>query len=265
MGITSGHCNLCLELLQQLPYSTSEKKYMELYESLKVSALLQVIKYFGEHWHKIRNQWALGMKYSTGNFLNDTDNRPESLNAKLKSVISRYLSLEDFTKRFFLILRVLRVEQDHKASLIGQKVPVSFHSSKDSVSIKYMKYLTPYAYKYFSCQFELKTKVIHPAESTDEHFSVSSNEGTLLVFSSACQCMRWNSMRLPCRHILVVTEKCHLDLFDKSLCDQRWSLAYYRSKQRIFRPEEEVEGCDDHPVEVPVLTSPAPKKNFFHR
>ena len=38
---------------------------------------------------------------------------------------------------------------------------------------------------------------------------------------------------------------------------------YYKSKQRIFRPEEEEEECDDHPVEVPVLTFPAPKKNVL--
>ena len=75
--------------------------------------------------------------------------------------------------------------------------------------------------------------------------------------------MEWNSTRLPCRHILAVREKCHLELFDESLCDQRWSLAYYKSKQRIFRPEEEEEGCDDHPVEVPVLTFPAPKKKVL--
>ena len=74
---------------------------MELYERFKATAPLQVIKYFDEHWHKIRNQWALGMKYSTGNFLNGTNNRLESLNAKLKSVISRYSSLEDFIEKFF--------------------------------------------------------------------------------------------------------------------------------------------------------------------
>ena len=33
--------------------------------------------------------------------------------------------------------------------------------------------------------------------------------------------------------------------------------------REFFRPEEEQEGCDDHPVEVPVLTFPAPKKNVL--
>lgn len=41
---------------------------------------------------------ALGMKYSSGNYLNGTNNRLESLNAKLKSV---YSLLEEFTEKFF--------------------------------------------------------------------------------------------------------------------------------------------------------------------
>ena len=66
-------------------------------------------------------QWALGMNNSSGNFLNGTNNRVESINAKLKSVVSRYSSLEEFVEKFFLILRVLRAE-DHKASLTALKV-----------------------------------------------------------------------------------------------------------------------------------------------
>ena len=50
------------------------------------------------------------MNYSSGNFLNGTNNRVESINAKLKSVVSRYSSLEEFVEKFFLILRVLRAE-----------------------------------------------------------------------------------------------------------------------------------------------------------
>ncbi len=66
------------------------------------------------------------MKHSCGNFLNGTNNRLESLNAKVKSVISRYSSLEEFVENFFVVIRVLRSEQDHKASLAFQKVPVIY-------------------------------------------------------------------------------------------------------------------------------------------
>ena len=80
-----------------------------------------------------------GIKYSTGNFLNNTNNRLESLNAKLKSVISRYSSLETFVDKFFLILRVLQSERDYQASLCTLKVPVTYHSITDAAMINYMK------------------------------------------------------------------------------------------------------------------------------
>jgi hypothetical protein len=52
-------------------------------------------------------------------------------------------------------------------------------------------------------------------------------------------------------------------LFDQSLCDQRWSLAYYKSNQRIFRPEKENES-DNHLVnEISVLNLPAPKRRVL--
>ena len=97
--------------------------------------------------------------YSTGNFLNNTHNRLEYLNAKLKSVISRYSSLETFVDKFFLILRVLRSERDYQASLSTLKVPVTYHSTTDAALINYMKFLTPYAYRFVAKQMDMETKV----------------------------------------------------------------------------------------------------------
>ena len=254
MGISSGQRNLCLELLQQMAYSANEDKYMDLYSRFKASSPDVVIKYFDEQWHPIRSQWALGMKFSTGNFLNGTNNRVESLNAKLKSVISCHSSLEEFIQKFFLILRVLRAERDHKAGLTVMKVPVVFHSNRDPACTSYMKNLTPYAYKFVAKQIELKKKVVLP-DSLDEQQTITSSEGSLVITPTACQCMAWKSMRLPCRHILAVRESLGMDLFDQTLCDQRWSMDYYRTKQRIFLTEEE---CS--PSDVSVVSFPAPKR-----
>ena len=253
MGITAGQRNLCLELLQQMAYSPSEDKYMAIYSTFKDSAPLAVIEYFDEQWHRIRNEWALGMKYSTGNFLNGTNNRLESSNAKLKSVIARYSSLNEFVEKFFLIIRVLRSERDYKACLTVQKVPVSFHSHKNAAYTDYMKYLTPYAYKFVCKQMELRDKV-KLTDNTDEEVHIVTSEGSLKITSSTCQCIGRMSMLLPCRHILAHREKTGLNLFDESLCDKRWTLDYYKSSQRIFSGEVH------NPSEVSVVQVLAPKK-----
>ena len=159
MGITSGQRNCCLDLLQSMAYATSEEKYLELYATFKSTVPLPVLNYFNEQWHQIRHQWVMGMKYSSGNFLNSTNNRLESLNAKLKSVIDRYSTLEEFVEKFFLILRVLRSERDYKAGTTVQKVPVAFHSTTNKASLSYMQYLTPHAYDFVAKQMALKDKV----------------------------------------------------------------------------------------------------------
>ncbi len=258
-GISSGQRNLCLELLQQLAYATSEEKYMDIYTRFRDSAPAEVLRYFNDNWHAIRNQWALGMKYSSGNFLNGTNNRLESLNAKLKSVVSRFSSLEEFTEKFFLVLRVLRAERDNKAGLAALKVPVSFHSNKDD-HVNYMKHLTPYAYKFTAKQLDLKEIVKIPEDANDEQATISTSEGAIDVCCSCCECLSWKSMKLPCRHIFALRKHVGMDLFDPSLCDRRWSIDYYKSKQRIFIPNSGNTESD-----VSVVTFSAPKKKTLSR
>ena len=79
MGITSGQRNLCLEMLQQMAYATSEEGYSDIYARFCTCAPPVVVEYVTENWHPIRKQWVMGMKYSTGNFLN-TNNRLEFIN-----------------------------------------------------------------------------------------------------------------------------------------------------------------------------------------
>lgn len=117
MGITSGQRSTCLEMVQQLAYSTTEEKYAELYIQFKGSCSKKVVDYYDGNWHQIKDEWVLGFKADSGSFLNMTNNRLESINGKLKQVISRNSSLEDFVVNFFIILTCLRTERDHKAAL----------------------------------------------------------------------------------------------------------------------------------------------------
>lgn len=254
MGITSGQRSLYLELLQQMAYATNEDKYDEIYTRLKDCAPSTVIQYFNENWHPIRKQWTMGMKYSSGNFLNNTNNRLESLNSKLKSVISRYSSLEEFIEKFFLTLSVLRSERDHKAGLTAQKVHV-VPESTDPGLIRYMSHLTHYAYQFVSRQMSLKDKV-QIISVSDQEYCVKSSEGDLVVTPTSCHCMQWQSMRLPCRHIIAVRIDANMDIFEPSLCDKRWTMEYYKASQRVFLNDHEGQSSDCSVV----MCSPPKKK-----
>ena len=147
---------------------------------------------------------------------------------------------------------MLRSEQDHKAALVAQKVPVAYYSLTDEHSLSYMKYLTLYAYHFVAKQMELKEKV-QLQEKEDDTFESASSKGLITVTSSTYECTSWMSMKLPCRHILAARSKLGLELYDKSLCAERWSAAYYKLNQRIFICEDMP---DDSPLEITQLSSP---------
>lgn len=92
-------------------------------------------------------------------------------------MISHYSSLEEFIEKFFLILQVLWSERDQKAALTVQKVPVVFHDTTDDTFLRYMKYLTHYAYQFVAKQLSLKGKVILLEQTEEETFKILSSEG----------------------------------------------------------------------------------------
>ena len=235
MGITPGQRDLCLQLMQEMAYAYDENKYLDSYKHFCECAPASVREYFNHHWHPIRDQWTMGMKFATGNFLNSTNNRLECINSKLKSVITTHSSVEDFIDSFFLILRVMRSERNHKAALIHQKVPVYIHSTQDANTIDYMKFLTPYAYKFVKKQLDVKDKIkLQSVDDSTDNFHVVNEKNAINVSLGGCTCYFRQSLRLPCRHIFAVRSLVGLPLFDESLCDKRWSSAYYKDNQRVF-------------------------------
>ena len=69
---------------------------------------------------------------------------------------------------------------------------------------------------------------IQTAAGNARKFIVDSSNGKLKVTCNTCMCMYWTSMRLPCRHIFAVRDKCHVPLFDPILVTVRWTNAYMR-------------------------------------
>lgn len=48
-----------------------------------------VTEYYNTNWHNIRNEWCLFARNTYSNYLNDTNNRSESMNQKLKMVTEK--------------------------------------------------------------------------------------------------------------------------------------------------------------------------------
>ena len=124
LGITPGQRVCSLELLQKMAYASSESEYEAMYSELQDTSPQPVIEYFNSNWHEIHDEWVLHSKAKSGSFLNSTSNRLESTNAKLKQVIKRHSSLKNFVTNLFTIIQSMRLERDHKAATMIQKVKV---------------------------------------------------------------------------------------------------------------------------------------------
>lgn len=233
LGITSGQRTFALEFIQKMAYSSNEEKYLQLYSEFKQSAPNQVVKYFNDNWHDIRNEWVLYYKAVSGSFLNSTNNRLENINGKLKHVISRHSSLEEFVNNFFIILSALRTERDHKSAITVQKVRVNRFEDQSPEKL-YCRLLTTYASSYVLKQLELISKVKKICQANSGNYSVETSEGVRSVSVMDCGCLFRKSMMLPCRHIFALREILRQPLYSEDLCNSRWTAKYYHETQRIF-------------------------------
>ena len=79
LRITSGEKILALELLTKLAYAHTNEEYDQLRAQLLSTSPRRVCTYFEQNWHPLREEWTMPEKLSSDNFLNNTNNRLESL------------------------------------------------------------------------------------------------------------------------------------------------------------------------------------------
>ena len=139
MNIRLEQKNACLEIIQKLAYSLNEQEYKNNLESLYETEVQPVIDYFVKSWHPIKEQWVIGLKQSC-HYNNHTTNRLESINQKLKQVITKFSNLKKFFEDLELIIYCLRQERDsHISNLVMKR---SLHGfSLDSPQAKFSDFL----------------------------------------------------------------------------------------------------------------------------
>ncbi|XP_043271633.1 uncharacterized protein [Venturia canescens] len=253
LGITSGQRDTAKEIIQKMVYARSEEQYQQLYQELN-KLPNSIVDYFNSNWHEIRHEWSMSNNFMQSNFLNITNNRLESLNAKVKSVVKRYTTLEDFVRSFFILVMCLNDERDHKAAYTYQKIAVQAFDA-ESPEYFFSHLLTKYAFRFVE-------KELHPENRTD-FTMVEGNDGfltridgtTIHTNSELCDCLFFVSMKLPCRHIFEARKNLGLSLCVVELCDERWTRKYFFEKQRVFNPS-------DGNIDVP---SPTVTQNILRR
>lgn len=117
-----------LKLLQQLAYSKNREEYDATLTSLSDLNFVKVTDYYMQNWHAIRNEWVDFARNETVNFGNRTNNRIESMNQKIKQVLTSNSNFVDFVQGLLVLLRSFAVERDSAAAKLLIKVAVSFYN-----------------------------------------------------------------------------------------------------------------------------------------
>ena len=120
LGITSAEKQLCLEIIQKVAYSQSMEEYKQLHTLLLNTGISSVIEYYQHSWHNICEEWVVGLKRSC-HYGNNTTNRLESINQKLKQIISRFETLDCFFKDLKMAIFSLRQERNCRRANIFLK------------------------------------------------------------------------------------------------------------------------------------------------
>ncbi|KAK6178266.1 hypothetical protein SNE40_013072 [Patella caerulea] len=248
LGISAGERDMSLEFLTKIAHACSEEEYQAFYDEFTNSVPRCVIEYFQKNWHAIRQQWVEGLKNEKASFLNNTNNRLESTNQKIKQVVTRYSGVTVFFQELMLCIHSLKNERDHRAAYVTTKDTIDRHP-RSNAEIEYKELLTPYAFKFVEKQLEYSatTTVLR---TVDDRSAIirSKSLGDIVVSVDSCRCSFSTSMLLPCRHVFAVRRHFNKTVYDEALCAKRWTLAYFKTRQRVYidySPESAAPDIDD--------------------
>lgn len=199
---------LILSTLNKMLYANTKNQYEELKNELYNHNIPNLTQYFKKHWDPIADEWIFGISNSKNSFNNASNNRLESVNGKIKDVVEKSSTMEDFLMRFFDFLQSMKIERKNK-SVSELLKPFAGDDEKPALK-QYYTFLTPFA---ANIVFGELAKIKNIETST----STSIND---------CNCLHKQSFNLPCFHIFKNRAMNVLSMFDEALCGKRWSRKY---------------------------------------
>lgn len=239
-SITTDERKHCLAILTKMIYANNQTVFDGLYNDLLASQCqrkqkfviyfpcfisfvftkLGVIDYFDENWLPITEQWVKFHVTRHRIFGNRTNNRLESLNQKLKAIIAKYSAMPTFFKLLLACIGSMTIEKDiHASEELMRKQ--SDRTTWEPFDIKYSDLLTNFAFDEYMGE-KLKCDQVQFAD-IDNRMGVSGiRSERILTREINCDCFLFTSMGLPCRHILAFRKHNNLNMFDPSICANRW-------------------------------------------
>lgn len=178
--------------------------------------------YFERHWHDmdIRKQWAGYMVNRLRHYQTRTNNRLESINQKIKGVVTRYTNMPKFFEQLLTCISSLNIEKEHRSIINNEKISTAMLPNS-SYNAQYRDLLTYYAYSYVEKQIAQINQVVFNNVQGTIAVRIRHNL-PFLTDPDKCDCIFYLTMRLPCKHMFALRRQNNMALFHESLCFKRW-------------------------------------------
>lgn len=151
-----------LGIMTKMIYCKSENEYEQLYDELKAIASDELMQYFENQWNSelVRPMW-IGYYVNKGShFHNRTNNRSETFNQKLKSVLTRFAPLKKFFRETIIVMSTLADERDYRKITNAEKNPIRIQNEQP-FETDYRKLLTHFAFTHLKSQIVHIPPVVH--------------------------------------------------------------------------------------------------------
>lgn len=225
-GISVTQKNDVIRILRNMMIAESEAVYFQLYEELRGLQLDNVMEYFDAHWHPVRTQWSACYVKKYYHYSITTANDVGILNFKLKSVITKYTSLQTFFGETVQFMKSAITESDYRTISNVTRQPINRGNEPGFVR-QYRLLLTEFAFMQLKSQIDLHT-LIQFTHITPEIGIITRQANNLdkeviyLTKATACDCPYFSIMALPCKHMLAFWQHHRLPTYAPYLCAARW-------------------------------------------
>ncbi|XP_050038259.3 uncharacterized protein [Dermacentor andersoni] len=213
---------LLLPILKELVYSQTLQEYYDKLPHLMQIAPKDFLAYYMQQWHSCRQMWVHAYRKELPTLGNNTNNRIESHNQKLKSFLKPSLHLVEAVAEL-----VNYVNNDSISLEFAQLKEIKLNLNVTCIDEFQMELS-------HSCTVEAKDKILEQYEklkTANYQVSQSSNSYSVALGSKeynvaqsfdSCTCTFHGQYGLPCAHIMAARSFSGRELFDKACIPQRW-------------------------------------------
>ena len=211
--------------IKKLIYARSEHDFNNIVHDLETLSPKSFYDYFLKNWMNCKNLWAHFARRHLPTFGNNTNNRIESHNQKLKQYIRPQAHLDEAITE--LVNYIQSVEDSIKKAQFQDLKSFVNTKTTDPIHLDIANVCTRISYDHVCKELQKSSKCTQLSfRANNDLYIVKSDDQEYRLESELTQCSN-----LPCRHIFALREKMDMPIFEYKLIPKRWQKNY---SQKIF-------------------------------